>query len=596
METTIIRDTLTIFATDCVGFSRHMEESEEGTLINLKKCRSVIDPIIHTHNGRIFHTAGDSVIAEFSSPVACVQAAIAVQKQIVALNQKLTSGPKLQWRIGAHVDDVIVEKENIFGRGVNIAARLESLCTPGQILLSRKLTEEVQEQIEPTIYPAGTRVLKNISDNYEVFCITMHDGPPDSSVGTSSSAKAASKAKQQKNHKPKIAVIPFVNRNQSEDSGFLVDGIVEDIITEFSMIRELEIVSRQTSFDFRNKELELHDFIQQFELDYVVSGSIRTAGKRVRISVELLDTHDDKVVWSKKYDRVMDDIFDVQDEIVRKITIALMGEIELASLQRAKRKPTENMSSYEFLLRGKELHHRFEQQSNGQALGMFDQAIKADPNNAQAYAWKACTMGQAIGRGYIEGTPEVFSEAMTLIDNAIELNEKDLECHRLLAEIHLATQKFTLAKKHARTALRISPNDPRILSVNGEILLRTGSFTQGLSYLEKAYELDPIPQGQVTSDRRVAALFAGYFMAGQYYKCEDLFDEFDNVDKRSWLMMAHIQHKQQQPYDSRKWFRNGLDSYRQLNWETEVGRFNLNNQALTEELLGFANQLVQSAS
>ena len=207
-------------------------------------------------------------------------------------------------------------------------------------------------------------------------------------------------------YKLKIAVIPFANLNKDHDGAFLVDGIVEDLITEFSMISEIEIVSRQTCFNLREENLTHKQYRDDYELDYIVSGSIRAVEDRLRISVELSETPEGNVIWSNKYDRVKEDIFYIQDEIVRKITIALLGGIEISSLKRAHRKPTESMTSYEFLLKGKDNHHKFTKEANTAAMHDLDRAISTDANNAQAYAWKACVIGQALGRGYCEMTNE----------------------------------------------------------------------------------------------------------------------------------------------------------------------------------------------
>ena len=197
-------------------------------------------------------------------------------------------------------------------------------------------------------------------------------------------------------YKQKIAVIPFTNLNKDDDGSFLVDGIVEDLITEFSMIKEIEILSRQTCFDFRDKNYDIDKFKNDFDLDYLVSGSIRILDNRLRVSVELSEIIEGNVIWSNKYDRVKEDIFDIQDEIVRKIIISLIGEIEFSSLERSKRKPTENITSYEYLLKGKDLHHKFTKEANEEALIALDASINADKSNSQAYAWKACALGQEI--------------------------------------------------------------------------------------------------------------------------------------------------------------------------------------------------------
>ena len=272
-----------ILATDCVGFSSLMEKDEEKTLENLKACRSIIDPYIEEFGGKIFYTAGDSVIAEFASPVSCVNAAINFQKAIDQRNKVTAESSIMTWRVGVHMDDVIVEKDNIYGSGVNIAARLEAACTPGQILISSTVKDQVDNKIEFKVEDAGTKALKNISDSYQTYGISPTGGKVEKTDG-----RSYAKKESEKNYKPKLAVMPFSNASNDEDSGYLVDGIVEDLITEFSMIRELELVSRQSCFDFRDNDMDLKAFCEKFGVDYVVVGSIRSSGKRVRISVELL--------------------------------------------------------------------------------------------------------------------------------------------------------------------------------------------------------------------------------------------------------------------------------------------------------------------
>jgi Predicted integral membrane protein len=239
--------------------------------------------------------------------------------------------------------------------GVNIAARLESVCSPGQIFLSTAVKDQVDKKIILSIVDAGTKALKNIDESFQVYGIS----PSGEKIIKTNSKKDIQDYESRKNYKPKLAVLPFDNMNNDEDSGYLVDGVVEDLITEFSRIRELEVLSRQSSFEFRNANTGIKSFCEKFGVDFAVSGSIRTSGKRVRISVELSDSSDGNALWNHKYDRILEDIFDVQDEIVKKISIALLGEIELSNLQRANRKPTENLTSYELLLKGKVLHHQF---------------------------------------------------------------------------------------------------------------------------------------------------------------------------------------------------------------------------------------------
>ncbi|MDA9657334.1 adenylate/guanylate cyclase domain-containing protein, partial [Alphaproteobacteria bacterium] len=527
------RKLATILATDCVSFSKHMEEQEEKTLDSLKACRDIIDPLIAKYSGRIFHTAGDSVIAEFDSPVGSANAAIEFQNAIKDRNKNEEVNPKLSWRVGIHLDDIIIEGDNIYGNGVNIAARLESQSPVGEILISDVVNQQINKKIEQKIYSLGKIELKNISSDFEVFSI-LGDGKNKISKKTSLSV----------NKKPKFAILPFINTSKDEDSGFLVDGIFEDLITEFSMMREFEILSRQTSVNFKDENQDIKEFSKKFDLDFLVTGGIRASGKRVRINIELSDANDESIIWSNKYDRVLEDIFDLQDEIVRKISIALLGEIEISSLQRSKRKPTQNISSYEYLLRGKENHHKFTKEANQEALQNFDKAIEADAGNAQAYAWKVCTLGQAMFRGFSDRKmEEMFAEAKQNIDKALELNENDFECHRMLSAVYLSNHDYLLAEDHGRKAFNMVPNDPRVLSGYGEVLVRVGKVDKGLELLNKAFELDPIPQGQSTSDNRIKDLILGYFLAEDYNKVVELSFDIRIMDTRSLSLILFSRSK-----------------------------------------------------
>ena len=251
-----------------------------------------------------------------------------------------------------------------------------------------------------------------------------------------------------------------------------------------------------------------------------VGGGIRSSGNRIRLSIELTDASNGSVVWSNKYDRVLDDIFEIQDEIVRTITIQLLGEIEITSLQRSKRKPTENFSSYELLLRGKEQHHVFSKEANAKALAFFDKAIELDSGNAQAHAWKTCTLAQGMARGYIEGDPEpVQKAALDHLSMAHDLNENDFEVHRMLANVYLSNHDYAKAEEHGRKAFQLNPNDPRVLSDAGTILVRVGHDAEGLEMLHKALLLDPVPMGQSNSDNRYRDIVLGMFCAGDWQGC-----------------------------------------------------------------------------
>jgi adenylate cyclase len=498
--TKVNRQFVSVLAADCVEFSKHMLDNEDQTLESLKSCRSIIDGYIEDHGGRIFHTAGDSVLAEFKSPIEAVNCAINFQDRIFERNEIVNSQIEkaLTWRVGIHCDEVIFEGQNVYGNGVNIAARLESQCPAGQILVSRAINEQVVERISAISKAAGEKKLKNISDSFEVFSIST-----EKTAKLNTQVKESFTASELKTKKPVVSMIPFKNLNSNEDSAFLIDGIFEDILTEFSMVRQLSLVSRQSSMNFFESEANLESFISQFSVDFLVQGSVRSAGSRVRVTANLIQADTQQILWSKKFDKTLDDIFEVQDEIVRGVTAEVLGEIELVSLNRSKRKPTENMTSYEYLLRGKEGHHALSAEANATALQMFDAAIGADPNNAQAYAWKACTLGQAMVRGYDDRPmPQVMSEFEKLMSSALSIDPHDFECHRLQCAVNTMMGNMQAALEHGKKAYEAVPNDPRILQQYGEVLLKTGDTANGCDLMLLALEYDPIAQGQTNSDKR----------------------------------------------------------------------------------------------
>ena len=529
----------TILASDCVSFSKHMLENEDKTLDSLNACREIIDGFIAKHGGRIFHTAGDSVLAEFDSPIEAVNCAIFFQEAIFERNVLIeTQGgdKKLVWRVGVHCDDVIFENDNVYGNGVNIAARLESQCAPGQILVSRLINEQVASRVEAISRAAGTKKLKNISSDFEVFTITTHNTDTIVDVENFEEVEEADRTQ-----KPTLSILPFKNMNSNENSSFLIDGVFEDILTELSMVRQLSIVSRQSSVNFADSDADLDQFVKQFNVDYLIQGSIRSSGKKVRVTVSLLGAQNKEIFWSKRFDRDLDDIFEVQDEIVRSVTQAILGEIEVASLNRAKRKPTENMTSYEFLLKGKEGHHSITAEANANALKMFDAAIKADPENAQAYAWKACTMGQGLGRGFIKRPmEEVMPEFSNLMSSALKIDPNDFECHRLLSAVNAMSGKFKLALEHGKKAYDMVPNDPRILQQYGEALLKTGSTKMGCDLTLLALEYDPIAQGQTNSDKRKSDAVFGCLLDDRVELGLSIAEEIDERSAQILLYTAAL--------------------------------------------------------
>ena len=587
------RKLTTILAADVVGFSKLMDQHEELTLKNLKTCRDIVDPIITEFGGRIFHTAGDSVIAEFASPVSSVEAAIEFQQILADRNKNVPEESQIIFRVGIHLDDVIIEGDNIYGNGVNVAARLESICEPGCILVSRFVQEKIEKRIQLTINSLGKSELKNIEGEFSIFQINpAKDGETASPPAASPvpAKKEAPPTPEVKNTKPRLLVLPFRNLNNDEENEYLVDGIVEDIITEFSMINSIEIISRHTAFNFKGKEINSQQVTSELGVNYIATGSIRSAGSRIRISVELTDAATESALWSERFDRMMEDVFEIQDEIVRKVIVALVGQLEIASLARAKRKPTENLSSYEFLLRGKENHHKFSKEGVVEGLQMFDKSIDADPENAQAYAWKVCTLGQGMFAGYLEEpVEELFKEAQDTLQKALDINPNDFECHRMFCEIYKSFEDFEKAELHGRKAYEMNPNDPRIVNGFGEYLLLTGDTEKGVELMIKAYELDPNGKGDSNSNKRLGDIVFACYVHGEYEKSLEYAEKIEKLTTNAWLAKIASLSALGKADDKEKEMNKFLESNADFSLEDHISKFHFKDKSVNETMIQFLN-------
>jgi adenylate cyclase len=567
------RKLTTVLATDCVNFSYHMQLDEEATYRNLKQCRTLIDNSIAENAGRIFHTAGDSVIAEFNSPIEAINAAVECQKALARRNNDDTTELGLEWRIGIHLDDVIVEGENIMGCGVNIAARLESQCLPGEILTSNAVRERIEGRVEVGITPEGTRQLKNISDNFEVFRvhlekITSHASAP---TGRNSTVIAEVNAAQHKavdaTQKPRIAVFPFHNMSKNEDSEYLVEGIFRDLITEFSRMQEFDVLSHKTALDFQTSGETPQQFAMQMGINYYINGAIRVAGQKLRISVDLTDAESGANLWGEKYDRTLEDVFDIQDEIVLKMSRQVLGSIEVDTLQRIKRKPTEKLNSYEWLVRGTYHHVRFGQDHMSQAIDAFNNAIAIDGNNARAHALKACTIGGGVMNGWLN-FEEKFPEVQHHVKKSLEADENDFDCQRICSALSLMAGDKTAALEHAQLAHRINPNDPRVLRQFASTLIVHGRALEGLKYLNQAFELDPIPQGRSTSCDPYKTFIYAYFCLEDHVSCIMYAEKILRFDELTWGIAIVAYATQNSPQEVYDWgvFSQHSEKYSGTDW------------------------------
>src|SRR5437764_9861178 len=367
-----------ILAADVVGYSRLMGEDETSTLAALKKLRAeLVDRKIAEHQGRIVKLTGDGLLVEFPSVVSAVTCAADVQRGMRARNFGVPQEQRIEFRMGVNVGDVIVEGGDIFGDGVNVAARLESIAPVGGIAVSQTVREHVGKRLDLRFDDLGERRLKNIEQPVRVYSIAL-DAP--------SSNAGAVVAAANGEDKPSIAVLPFINMSGDPEQEYFSDGITEDIITDLSKVSGLSVVGRNTAFTYKGKSVEVSEVAKRLGVDFVVEGSVRKAGSRVRVTGQLINAKDDRHVWADRYDRDLTDIFAIQDEI----THAIVEQLKVKLLPQEKKiiaqAPTDNVEAYTYYLRGRDFFHRHSKRYHQLARRMFAKAVELDPLYARAYA------------------------------------------------------------------------------------------------------------------------------------------------------------------------------------------------------------------
>jgi TolB-like protein/Tfp pilus assembly protein PilF len=470
-----------IFAADVAGYSRLMSQDEVGTLRILTANREIMDRLIAEHGGRIANTAGDSVLAEFPSAVDAVQCAIQVQEALTCASQNKVEEERLQFRIGIHVGDVMVRGRDLLGDGVNVAARLESLAEPGGVCISGTAQAFVRKVLFLTYTDLGPYSVKNIEEPIQVYHVT---------ASTSSEDKQRTgKGATSSGDRLTIAVMPFVNLSDDPAQQFFSDGIAEDIITDLSHFHELVVRASSSSFGWRDRNVDGRQLRQELGIDYIVEGSVRRLGDRIRITAQLIDATSGDHLWSERFDRSQQDIFVVQDEIVRTIVATLVGRLQAAGVRRAKRKMPGNLAAYECVLRGRSLPV-VEPETEAEARRLYERAIELDPDYAQAHAllaymltlewWWDMSLSQSL-----------LDEALELAKKAVALDQHDRLCHQILGYVYLHRKAFALAEQHKLRALELNPSDPEQIACMGILYAFLGRADEGVAWLEQAKRVDP---------------------------------------------------------------------------------------------------------
>jgi adenylate cyclase len=482
-----------ILAADVVGFSRLTSVDEDRTLARLRALRSdLIDPTISVHNGRVFKRTGDGVLIEFRSAVDAVRCAIEVQNAMVDRNAGVPEDRRIEFRIGIHVGDVVEETDgDLMGDGVNIAARLEGIAKPGAICLSEHAYWQVKARLDVTVSDLGATQLKNIAEAVRVFSLRV--GLPDHAQAAAIEPVMAERPAVQPafGNRLSIAVLPFQNMSGDPEQEYFADGISEDIITALSKLSQLFVIARNSSFAFKGMNVDVRDVSKKLGVRYVVEGSVRKSGNRVRITSQLIEATSGGHLWAERFDRDLTDIFAVQDDVTQQIVTALALTLSEGDRQRLSTEHTDNLEAYDLFLRGRELWWRQTKETNGKARELLQRASKSDPSFAPAFAF----LGAAHVIDYINGWSALplqsLEHAREAASRTVALDGRYPTAHWAMAAVKLWSRQHDDAIREAERAISLNPNYADGHNFLGLILHYAGKSEQSPLHFERAMALDP---------------------------------------------------------------------------------------------------------
>jgi TolB-like protein len=485
-EERVQRRLAAILAADVVGYSRLMGQDEVGTLERLKACRrDLMDPKIAEHRGRVVKLMGDGALVEFASVVDAVRCAIAIQRDIELRDREIPDAQRIAFRIGINLGDVMIEGDDIYGDGVNIATRLQELAGSGSIYVSGTVFEHIGGRVETAFEDCGEQRLKNIDRPLRVFRVRL-DGER-----TAPAARPIVGAQLPDN--PSIAILPFTNMSGDLEQEYFSDGITEDIITELSRFRGLFVIARNSSFVFKRTAIDVRSIGQKLGVRYVVEGSVRRAGSRIRVTAQLIDAAAGNHLWAERYDRDLADIFEVQDEVSRAIVTNIAPRLQSEDQYSAKRRAPDDMRAYDHYLRAKLLIDTPADLSDlERGREHCNRAIEIDPGYARAYSYKALSYTNGLAFMEEDDPEEWVKQALASAEQAVALDDLDNVSHWVLGVAALRAQQPDRARRHIRKALAINPNDADVLAEASYIEVALGDPEAGLRNIAMALERNPM--------------------------------------------------------------------------------------------------------
>jgi adenylate cyclase len=501
-STPVQRKLAAILAADIAGYSRLMGADEEGTLRRLKTLRAeLIDPAIAGHNGRIVKTTGDGLLVEFASVVDAMRCA--TQWQAAMADRTQPAASRIEWRIGVNLGDVISDGDDIFGDGVNIAARLEAMAEPGGICISRTVVTQTRGKLDFPAEDLGDQVLKNIAQPVHVFRVLAEPKP------------MPEPAALPLPDKPSIAVLPFQNMSGDPEQEYFADGMVEEIITALSRIRWFFVIARNSTFTYKGRAVDVKQIGRELGVRYVLEGSVRKAGNRIRVTAQLVESESGNHVWAERYDRDLADIFAVQDEITERVVAAIEPELYAAEHIRSQGKPPDSLDAWECVIRALSLIGQGTRDESIEAEALCRRAIAIAPGYGRAHSLLAwALLRRSVWSGDLRTVaPEVSAETQT----ALALDDRDPWAHLAQGNLFNRLRRFGEAVRALRRALELNPNFAIAHALLGQPLVNQGANQEAVDSAERALRLSPRDRSVGTFASIAMAMI--HFTAGRYSEC-----------------------------------------------------------------------------
>ncbi len=485
----IKRKLAAVLSADVKGYSRLMGEDEEWTLRTLNTYKRLIRNLVGEHRGRVVGGAGDSILAEFTSVVDAVQCAVEIQQVLRAKNAVLPEIRRMEFRIGINLGDVIEEDDSIYGDGVNVAARLEGLAEPGGICISGSAYEQIENKLPLRYGYLGEHEVKNIAKPVRVYKAQIEPevGASRPPVEVNSKEKKAFSLPD----KPSIAVLPFANMSGDPEQEYFSDGITEDIITSLSRFRWFFVIARNSTFTYKRKTVDVKTVAEDLGVRYILEGSVRKAGSRVRITAQLIDAATSLHVWAERYDRELKDIFAVQDEITENIVTSIGPEFLSAEIRRAQRSDVRSLDAWDYIMRAAFHHSRYRKEDVVEAQCLLGKAIDLDTFKAEGFCLLAFTHLMQVQFGWSESADQSIKEAAKAANKAVAIDDRDAWAHTALGMVDLISRRYDDAIRRLKKAVELNPSLANAYGALGQALTLAGECAEAVEQINKAIRLSP---------------------------------------------------------------------------------------------------------